>query len=950
MVGTLGTIRGQMVLDVKQALTAYTQARKAHISTVTALHTGAGALTQVGAGMVGIGTAMAAGIGLAIEAAAKFERKLSYFSAVTGATKAEYESVRQKALQLGKDTIFSAGQVADAFVELGKSGITAEQIVGGIGDGVVALAAAADLPLGTAANIMTAAIQTFGLSADHAVDVANKLSGAANASIIDVQDLGVSYKYAGGVAHALGISFDDVTTALGLLGQYGIKGSTAGTTLRQTMVSLTGATTKGKDELEKLGIITKNGANLFFDAAGKAKPLSQIFQILKDHMKNLNSEQQVNAIKTIFQSRAIGTVVALTHEGAAGFARMHAEIGKTTALDVSRKRLNNLSGDVEILRGSLETLAISAGGSVQDFARGFIQGITKVINAFISLPQSTQRTILIVVAVVAALLILVGFFGLLAGAILNFIALGIVLAPVFAAIGAAIGAATTAVVGFTIALLANPITWIVIAIIAVIAALIWFFTQTEIGKTAWANFMKFLSEAWTNIVSVATTVWTALATFFTDLWNTIVAGVQLVWGFIAAYIQLQVNTIVAIFNFFAGIPAFVAGVWNAIIAGIASFIAGVVGFFQDLPMNIGKFFQMLPYLIGFAIGLVFGIIYGTFVRIRFFLFTTVPEIITNVIHFFQQLPDRILEFFRTLSRNVGIFFLNLVLNLLQWSIQAVNGIIGFFVALPGRIVGFFRSLYHGVMGWLHDFSHNALTIIFNIVDGIVGFFRKLPGRVITFVHQMVNNIRTVFNGAIKIAGDIGDKIYRAIRDAINGLPKLVTGIWNNVVQALKDAVTAGFKAAASFGAGIWDGFKKGMGINSPSYIEKALYQMNRVAGEETTHLSRHLTVLQGVGNNISKVGDNMGFSTKNTDASLSALYTQVAAARDLQAEFMAGNGASSTIGISTTQQISSAVSATVKDLQPSENHYDVTVNNPEPEPASDSIPKSIRKVAYMVGS
>lgn len=949
MPGTLGTIRGQMVLDVKQALSAYTQARKAHISTVTALHTGAGALTQVGAGMVGIGTAMAGGILLAVDAAAKFERKLSYFSAVTGSTKAEYESVRQKALQLGKDTIFSAGQVADAFVELGKSGITAEQIVGGIGDGVVALAAAADLPLGTAANIMTAAIQTFGLSADHAVDVANKLSGAANASIIDVQDLGVSYKYAGGVAHALGISFDDVTTALGLLGQYGIKGSTAGTTLRQTMVSLTGATTKGKDELEKLGIITKNGANLFFDAAGKAKPLSQIFQILKDHMKGLSSEQQVNAIKTIFQSRAIGTVTALTHEGAAGFARMHAEIGKTTALDVSTKRLNNLSGDVEILRGSLETLAISAGGSVQDFARGFIQSITKVINAFISLPQSTQRTILIVVAVVAALLILVGFFGLLAGAVLNFIALGIVLAPVFAAIGAAIGAATTAVVGFTIALLANPITWIVIAIIALVAALIWFFTQTEIGKQAWASFCAWLAQVWQATVSIATTVWGALTSFFSGLWNGIVAIVTAVWNYIATYIDLQVKTIVAIFNWFAGIPAFLAGVWNAIIGGILGFITGAIVFFASLPLRIAAFFQQLPYLIGFAIGLLLGIIVNGLIAVGTFLTTTVPTFIGNVVKYFQQLPGRVLTFLRQLSFQAGVLFLGMVMNILAFASRVVTGVIGFFRQLPGRVVAFIVSMVTQGVAFVRNMDTNILRIASAIVSGVIGFFRSLPGRVVAFFVTLVNNVRSTFNRAVGFAKSIASNIFNSIKSAIDGLPGLVSGIFGRVIAAVRGAITGAFNAVKDFGAGLWNGFKKGMGINSPSYIEKAMFQMNRVTKEETGTLSRHLTILQGVGNNISKIGDNLGFSTKNTDTSLASLYSQVQAAKDLQNEFMAGNGASSNIGISTTQQISTAVSATVKDLQPSENHYDVTVNNPEPEPASDSIPRSIRKLAYMVG-
>src|ERR1044071_5958178 len=244
-----------MILDVKQALASYTAARAAHVSTVTALSTGAGALTSVGQGMAVAGAGLAVGIGVAVNAAADFERKLDYFGAVSNSTQEEYDAIRQKALELGKDTIYSAGQIADSFVELGKAGVSATDIIGGVGEGVAALGAAADIPLDTAATIITSAVQSFGLGADQAVEVADKLAGAANASIVDVQDLGVSLKYAGGVASALGIQFDDVNTALALLGKYGIRGSTAGTSLRQTLISLGGATAKAEGELKALGII-----------------------------------------------------------------------------------------------------------------------------------------------------------------------------------------------------------------------------------------------------------------------------------------------------------------------------------------------------------------------------------------------------------------------------------------------------------------------------------------------------------------------------------------------------------------------------------------------------------------------------------------------------------------------------------------------------------------------
>jgi len=948
MVGeTLGTIRGQMILDVKQALAAYTSARSAHITTITALHTGAAAMTATGAAIAGVGIAIEAGFLMAVGAAAEFERKLDYFTAVAGPEAAGmFDEVREKALELGADTIFSANEIADSFVELGKAGVSAEDIINGIGEGVANLAAAADIPLDNAAKIIMSAVQTFGLGAGDAIMVADRLAGAANASIVDIEDLGVSLKYVGGVASALGIPFNDVNTALALLGKFGIRGSTAGTSLRQILVSLGGATKPATAALRELGIITEDGANKFFDAQGKAKPLADIFQILQDATEGLTDKQKVAALETIFQNRALATAIGLTREGAAGFSEMAAAVEKTTALEVASTRLDNLSGDIEILRGNIDTLLISGGSGFQDFARGIIQGITDLIQAFLDLPSGVQTTIVAILAIIGVILTIVGVVGIFGGAILNIIALVTAMGPVWTLLAAGIKIVTGAFWAFNAALLANPIILIIVAIIAIVAALIWFFTQTELGREIWANFTQFLTEAWNNIVNVAITVWTAVADFFSELWTNIVSFFEgaIDWIVNAFFTWHPLGIIIANWE---GIVQFFVDLWNNIINGIASFVIGVITFFQELPGKIGAFFAALPGMIGYALGLLLGTIVRFFIMIATWLITNVPIFINSVITFFSELPGKIGQFFADIWNNLIAWGVGIV----QWAMVTIPQFVAFVIAtiqaLPGIIGQFFADIYNNIVTWLTDAWNNAISIAASIVSGIISFISQIPGQVANFFQQVVNNVVTFFTNAYNQAISIARNIFNGIRDAINGLPGLVSGIFDRVVGAVRDAVGAAFNAVRDFAAGLWEGFQDGLGIHSPSYIEEAMWSIMDVVNHETEQLAKQVRVIQGLGNGINETGAELGVGWgKNAD--YGAVLDSMRASRELQT----GVALDSTLrtDLATAAELSQLndVLAEIADKD-TINIEKYETNNPKPEPASDSLPKNMRKVAFLVG-
>lgn len=894
MSGSLGTIRGQMLLDVNQAIASYTAARLAHLQTVTALRTGGGALMAAGAGIAAMGAGMLAGLMVAVNASADFERRMSYVGAVTGATTEQMDALRTKAIQLGQDTIFSAGQIADSFVELAKSGVTTEDIIGGIGQAVAALGAAADIPLDTAANIIMAAVQTFQLGADQAVHVADLLAGAANASIVDVQDLGVSLKYVGGIASALNIPIESVADALALLGTYGIKGSTAGTSLRQILVSLTGATKPATAMLKELGIITEDGSNKFFDAAGSAKPLAEIFQILQDATRGLSDEQKVAAYRTIFQNRALAAALDLTKSGAKGFADMNAQISQTTAWDVSQKRLNNLSGDIEILRGNLETLAITQGSTLQNFFRGIVQGITSAIQWFTNLSDSTQAWILKAIGIAGIVFVVVGAFGMFAGSVMQIIALGKQLHDSLVMLHALQKAITVAQWAMNSAVLANPITWIIVGIVALIAAFILLWRNNE-------GFRNFWIGLWASIVSVFQTVvawFQGIPAWWNGIWTSVSTSVSTIWGNILAFFQSIPGMIL---NFFMNwtLPGLLISHWSSIWATITSVWNTILTFFQGIPDAIANFFTNLPEKVGYWIGFMIGtairllLEFGNNARITI---TTAWE---GIVTFFSELPGRIETFFVDLYNRVSNWLSQTWNNAVQIATNLYNGVSDWFAQLPGRAAQLFSEVYNNIRNWLENAKNSAVTTATNLYTGVVNWFQQLPIRVAQFFTDVYNNITQKLESAKNSALAIATNIYNGIRDAINGLPGLVTGIFDNVVSAIRGLITRAFNAVRDFAAGLWNGFKEGLGMHSPSFIEKAMWKITGTLDEETKNMRNQVKVLQGLGNGIVEMGGNLGTGfSDNFAIGLKSLQKNLTQTLDYQNQ-LAQIAATTTIGLST---------------------------------------------------
>jgi len=340
---------------------------------------GAGARTVVSdigtaAGVSAIGIAAIGGA--AVKASTEFNKSMSGVSAVAGATAGELATLREAALKAGADTVFSASEAATAQGELAKAGVSVADILGGALAGSLGLAAAGQLELGAAAEISAQALNIFGLAGDQTTRVADVLAAGANKSAADVAQLGDALRQGGLLAAQTGLSLEETTGVLSLFADNALIGSDAGTSLKTMLQRLAPATGPAARAMEELGLD-------FFDAQGAFVGIEEVAAQLQDRLGGLSDEQRQTALTTIFGSDAVRGASILMEGGAAAVRDYTTAVtDQGAAARMAAEQLNNLAGDIEQFKGSVETSLIRIGDLFDGVNRNIVQSGTEVVNVF----------------------------------------------------------------------------------------------------------------------------------------------------------------------------------------------------------------------------------------------------------------------------------------------------------------------------------------------------------------------------------------------------------------------------------------------------------------------------------------------------------------------------------------------------------------------------------------
>ncbi len=327
---------------------------------------GVTALGGLVAGVHALGSAISGGISMAGD----FEQNLNLIGAGSAEAKARLSEFSAQAQALGADLTLpgtSAADAAEAMLELSKAGLNVNDTLAA-SKGVLQLSAAGALSNAQAAEIAANALNAFGLSGDRAVAVADLLAATANSSSSEVADLAQGMSMAGAVfssfqGPAVGAenALIDLNTAMGILANNGIKGSDAGTSLKQALLQLTGPSDKAAGMMKDLAQSVGEGGDIAFDAAGKMRSLPEIMDITARATKDMTEQQRAFHITQIFGADASRAVIALLKEGSEGWNAMRESVTNAGAAgDMAQARMQGLKGALEGIRSSGETALLNA--------------------------------------------------------------------------------------------------------------------------------------------------------------------------------------------------------------------------------------------------------------------------------------------------------------------------------------------------------------------------------------------------------------------------------------------------------------------------------------------------------------------------------------------------------------------------------------------------------------
>ena len=308
----------------------------------------------------------------------------------------QMDALRDTAREMGATTKFSASEAADAMGYMALAGWDDAQVIAGI-PGVLNLAAAANMDLAKASDIVTDTMTPFGMAAERAGEAADVFAYAQANSNTTVEALGEAMKYAAPTADAFGMSLQDTAAAMGVLANAGIKGSQGGTTLNAMLRDMKKNADNGRIAIGKTKVALTN-------ADGSYRSYAAIIRDIDKATSSMTASQRDAALGAIFGDESLKGILATLKQGPDALDDMTAGLYACggAAADMAATMGDNLKGDLAILESGAQEMAIALSDWLVPAARGVVQGVTDLIGKFNALDDGTKNTIFRIGAMAAA--------------------------------------------------------------------------------------------------------------------------------------------------------------------------------------------------------------------------------------------------------------------------------------------------------------------------------------------------------------------------------------------------------------------------------------------------------------------------------------------------------------------------------------------------------------------
>jgi TP901 family phage tail tape measure protein len=603
-----------------------------------------------GIGKIAAGaTAAVAGIAaVSIKAFADFDSKLNQSLAIMGdVSEAMRKDMSDAAREVAKTTTFSANEAAESYFFLASAGLDAAQSIAAM-PAVANFAQAGMFDMALATDLLTDAQSALGLGSEDATenlenmarisDVLVKANTLANAS---VEQFASALTNKSAVAmRAMGMEVEEGVAILSVFADAGVKGEEAGTRLNATLIGLTTTARTNASAYNALGIE-------IFNAEGEMNDMATVVGQMEKAFDGMSTEQKLAELAALgFNRQARDGILLLLgqSEALAEYETALESAGGTTD-EVAGKQLDTLQAQFELLKSEIVDVGIALGSELEPAFKDLVTDLKPVIGeigdallpAFQSIMPVIKTLVAFVPTLIKAFLPLLPTMVNIAGSVFKlaeellplFIAVLDVLLPIIESftaflvnnseivntlvvgIGAAvmivktwntvIGIAKMVMLTFNAVLAANPIGFVITAVVALTAALVYFFTQTELGRVLWGKFTTFVTETATAIAEWFSYIfsewipglWTSFVEFLSEGWQGFRDGFMEVLEGIGLFFKNMINGYISMWESF--INFFLSGI-NSIIRGINKLQFTIPGIGDNPGVTVGFNLPTIPNL------------------------------------------------------------------------------------------------------------------------------------------------------------------------------------------------------------------------------------------------------------------------------------------------------------------------------------------------------------------
>lgn len=736
-------------------------------------------LLPVTAAVTGLGTA-------SVTTAANFESSMSQVQATMGITKDSMstldgqsvntmDALSNLAKEMGASTAFSATECAEALNYLALAGYSTQEMADTLPT-VLNLAAAGGIDLASASDMVTDAMSALGMETAEADTMVDQMAKTASTTNTSVAQLGEGILTIGATAKSIKGGTAELNTALGILANNGIKGAEGGTHLRNIILSLQNPTDQAAAKMQELGVSV-------YDSEGNMRSMNDILGDLNTSMEGMTSEDKANIISTIFNKTDLSSVNALLANTGSTWDSLQSSIENSAgaAQQMADTQLDNLQGQLTLLKSALEGLAISFGQLLMPAVKSIVGAVQKVVDWLNSLDEGTKKVIVTIALVAGAL----GPVLIVVGKVISAVGTIMTIVPKIAGV---INTVKTAFMALNATMLANPIVLIVAAIVALIAIFVVLWNKCE-------GFRNFWKGLWEGIKNIVSTVVEALKGFFTGVidfvknnWQALL--LMLVNPFAGAF-KLLYDNCEGFRNFINGIlekiKTALTNAWTAITTGIQTAWNAISSFFTTIWEGIKTIFSTVLEAIKTAITTYINA-YKTVITT---VFNAIKTVVTTVWNAIKTAIDTVLNAIKTAMTtawNAIKTTVTTVVNAIKTVITTVwNAIKTAITTVMNTIKSTISSIWNGIKSTISGIVNGIKSTVSTVFNNMLSAIKNIVGKI-------ASSIKSGFQTAISFITSLPSQALQWGKDMIMGI---VNGI-KSCMSAVGDAVKGVAEKIKSF--------------------------------------------------------------------------------------------------------------------------------------------------------